>query len=326
VLLNSVSSGRAQVTEITTAFAALRAEALWPVEGGVFDAMTSTFGPRIKASTGTHDWHRGIDLDAPEGTPVRAPIDGVFFGLRNYPDGGLTVILRHAFPTPVNYQGKSLSHYYTFYMHLSSVDLALQEAAAAGQTPAVPRGYHLGAVGHSGSALDDHLHWELRVGSPYSLEWQLQNPTSQYGYNQFGFDPHMHPMFLAVPYTAHGMGLTLLKKPGKTTGTVRFSSNDDQPLLNRILVQVKRRSDNRIMATHTLDLNQRTGYDATSTAALDTVNTTRPYLAPQPFGTLSPYVTDLMIPPTFVGSYTGTKYLTTVLVHDIWGRSTQIAW
>lgn len=326
MLLGLGSRGPAQVTDLTTAFASLRANTLWPVQGGTFDAMTSTFGPRIKVSTGTYDWHRGIDLDVLEGTPVRAPLDGTFFGIRNYVDGGLTVILRHTFPTPVVHQGRTLTYYYTFYMHLSSVDPALQQAEAAGQTPAVPKGYVIGAGGHSGSAVDDHLHWELRVGTPYSLEWQLQNPTSQYGFNNFGFDPHVHPMLLTVPYTAHGMGLSILRKPGRTTGTIRFSANDDQPLLNRVLVQIKRRSDNRIMATHTLDFNLRTGYDATSTPALDTPNTSKPYMSPLPFGTASPYVTDIMIPPTFVGAYYGTKFLTTVLVHDIWGRSTQISW
>lgn len=316
----------AQVNGLTAAFTALRVNASWPVAGGAFDAITSTFGPRIKASTDGYDWHRGIDIDAPEGTPVLATLDGTCFGIRTYADGGLTVILRHSFPSPVSYAGRTLNYFYTYHMHLSSVDADLEAAAAAGQSPAVLRGTVIGNVGHSGTALDDHLHWEVRAGAPYSLEWQLENPTSQYGANNFGFDPHVHPLFLTVPFANHGMALAVTRKPGKTDGAVRFSGNDDQPLLNRVFVQIKRRSDNRIMASHTLDLNERVGFNATTTAALDTADKTRPYFSPVPFGTASPYVTDIIIPKVFVGGLYGNKYLTTVVVYDIWGRSTQLSW
>ncbi|MFM2105737.1 MAG: hypothetical protein RL338_769 [Chloroflexota bacterium] len=314
-------------SDASNAFIAIRATTVWPVAGGTRDAITSTFGPRIKVSSGGYDWHRGIDLHAVEGTPIVAPTDGTLFGIRDYPDGGLTVILRHRFASPTLFKGKLLTDYYTFYMHLSAIAPDLVAAAASGATPDVPRGTTIGAAGHTGSAVDDHLHLELRLGTPYSLEWQLANPTSRYGANAFGFDPHVHPLLLFAPSGAHGMSLSLARAVSKTAdGRVTFSANDDEPLLDRLTVEIRRRSDGRLMASHLLDLDERLGFDPTSTAALDTPDTTRPYLAPLPFGTRSPYQTELVIPRSWAASWTGTKFRTTVVATDIWDRTTSVAW
>lgn len=317
----------ASANDLPTVFAILRSSAVWPVQGGPLDAITSTFGPRIKVSSGSYDWHRGIDMDAPEGTPVRASLPGTLFGVRTYADGGLTVILRHQFPHTVTFQGRSIQSFYTFSMHLSTVEPALLAAAEANLQPAVAAGAVIGTVGHSGSAVDDHLHFEVRVGSPYSLEWQLANPTSVYGANAFGFDPHVHPMFLVPPIAAHGMSLTVTQTPSsRRDGKVRFSADDDRPLLDRITVTILRKSDGRTMASHVLDLDERLGFDATSTAALDTPTVTKPYFSPIRFGTATPYVTDLIIPRTWVGSMSGSKYRSTVTATDIWGNTTSVTW
>ena len=311
--------------DLPTVFALLRSSAVWPVQGGHLDAITSTFGPRIKVSSGSYDWHRGIDMDAAEGTLVRAALPGTLFGVRNYADGGLTVILRHQFPYAVDFQGRSMQYFYTFSMHLSTIEPALLAAAEANLQPAVAAGATIGTVGHSGSAVDDHLHFEVRVGSPYSLEWQLANPSSAYGANNFGFDPHVHPMFLVPPASSHGMALTLSQIPSaRRDGKVRFSADDDRPLLDRITVTIVRKSDGRTMNSHVLDLDERLGFDATSTVALDTPIVTKPYFSPIRFGTASPYVTDLVIPMKWVGTSSGAKFRTTVVATDIWGNSTTV--
>ncbi len=318
----------AQTNNLTAAFRTLRGNALWPVSGSTFDAVESTFGPRIKDSTGLYDWHRGIDIDAPEGTPVWAALDGTLFNVTTYADGGLTVILKHSFPVPVVYSGRTLNHFYTFHMHLSSVTASLQTAAAAGQTPAVIRGAEIGKVGHSGTAIGDHLHWEIRSGTPYSLEWQLANPTSQYGANNFGFDPHVHPMLLTVPFVSSSMTLSVTTKPtSKIDGIVRFACLDDQPLLNRFEVRIVKKTTNAIVANHTLDLNERIGFDATTNAALDTPDKTKPYISPISFGpTAASFMTDLVIPKAWVGGNSGSKFTTTVTAYDIWGVSKTQSW
>ncbi|MFM2096334.1 MAG: hypothetical protein RIS70_3458 [Planctomycetota bacterium] len=107
-------SASAASVSLTTAFQTLRSTAIWPVSGTTFNEIESAFGPRIKVSTSGYDWHRGIDVDALEFTPVVAPIAGTLFDIKNYADGGLTVILKHTFPEPVLFAGKTLTSYYTF--------------------------------------------------------------------------------------------------------------------------------------------------------------------------------------------------------------------
>lgn len=313
----------AQVTQVTTTFSQIRTNTLWPVVGSTYDSITSSFGPRIQYSTKSYDWHRGIDINAPLGTSVVAPLAGTFFGIRNYADGGTTVILRHAFPSKISYAGRSISYYYTFYMHLSSVDPSLTSAAVG---KVINRGDLIGKVGHSGGAVFDHLHWELRVGTPYSLEWQLANPNSIYGAKNFGFDPHVHPLFLAIPYTSNTASMALITRPGISDGIIQYSSDDDQTLLNRIEVSVKRRADNSVITLHILDYNDRIGYDPTSDVKLNTINYLKPYISPKPLGTSSPFLTDIIIPKTFIGTTYGDQYLTSIRVFDIWGRSTLLEW
>ena len=312
---------------LVAAFSAIRGTTVWPIPGGSRDAITSTFGPRIRAATSAYDWHRGIDLDAPQGTPVVASLTGELFGVRDYPDGGLTVILRHAFPGPVLFSGRTLTVFYTFHMHLSEIEPGLATAAAAGETPAVAAGQRIGRVGHTGNALDDHLHWELRVGTPYSLEWQLANPGSRYGADAFGSDPHVHPMLLVPPPSAHGMSLSVPTKPtASADGLVRIAMSDDDPLLDRIEIRVVRSSDGRVVAGHLLDLDERIGFDARSTAALDTPDRSRPWLSPIAFGSTATYATRLVIPAAWWSAVAGMKVRTTVRVVDAWGRSTSISW
>jgi len=105
-----------------------------PVDGFV----ASGFGGRGGAS------HRGVDIVAPEGTPVRAALAGtvIYAGdsLRGY---GNAVVLDH---------GQGLS---TLYGHLRELRVQSGEV--------VPAGSVVGTVGRTGNASTPHLHFELRV-------------------------------------------------------------------------------------------------------------------------------------------------------------------
>jgi murein DD-endopeptidase MepM/ murein hydrolase activator NlpD len=117
------------------------APSLWPVMGPI----TSSFGQRedpVKGN-GEGEFHKGIDISAPNGTPVRATADGVV-KLAGVVNGyGREVIVDH---------GHGLE---SCYAHLSAF------AAIAGQT--VIRGQVIGYVGHSGRVTGPNLHYEVRI-------------------------------------------------------------------------------------------------------------------------------------------------------------------
>jgi murein DD-endopeptidase MepM/ murein hydrolase activator NlpD len=120
--------------------------------------LTSGFGYRRDPFTNEMHFHRGIDLAAPVGTPVRAALDGkvVFIGydsvLGNY------VLIRHQ----INYS--------SLYGHLSEIWVS------RGAT--VTRGQRIGTIGNTGRSTGPHLHFEIRRrGAPINA-WGLM--TSRY--------------------------------------------------------------------------------------------------------------------------------------------------
>jgi lipoprotein NlpD len=105
----------------------------WPVHG----VLVSGFGMRDR------EQHEGIDLAAPEGTPIVAASAGTVLFAGEQRGYGRLVLVRHA---------RGLV---TIYAH-NAVNLV-----AAGQT--VARGQTIARVGRSGRATGPHLHFEVRV-------------------------------------------------------------------------------------------------------------------------------------------------------------------
>lgn len=98
------------------------------------------------------DIHIGIDLWAPAGTPVLAPLDGTIHsfnynpGIGNY---GPTIILQHKI------DGLT---FYTLYGHLSAADLEELEVGDI-----IPAGSELGCLGsrHENGDYAPHLHFQI---------------------------------------------------------------------------------------------------------------------------------------------------------------------
>lgn len=112
----------------------------WPVAGWI----SSPFGERVSAFTGKKEFHKGVDIAAPVGTPVLAPGDGVVAFAGETDGGGFGLTLDHH------------AGLVTVYGHLDDV------VVAKGQT--VTRGELLGHVGDSGQSTGPHLHYEARLG------------------------------------------------------------------------------------------------------------------------------------------------------------------
>jgi len=116
---------------------------LWPVEG----RLQGSFGMRIDPFSGEGSFHRGVDITAPYGSPVRVTADGVVVQAGYLSGYGRLVVVDH---------GHGMQ---TWYAHLSRISVI------PGQE--VRRGEIIGGVGTSGRVTAPHLHYEVRIaGNP----------------------------------------------------------------------------------------------------------------------------------------------------------------
>ena len=108
--------------------------------------VSSEFGKRKNPFSGEMKNHNGIDLAAPEGTPVYAIKDGAAYAcIENDAEFGNYIILSHD-------QGKMTS----VYAHLSKITVERYQY--------VKKGDVIGYVGQTGMATGPHLHFEIRQG------------------------------------------------------------------------------------------------------------------------------------------------------------------
>jgi murein DD-endopeptidase MepM/ murein hydrolase activator NlpD len=111
----------------------------WPVRG----PLNSRFGMRQSPWTGESEFHRGLDISAQRGTPVRAPASGVVAFAGNGGEYGNTVILDH---------GRDLR---SLYGHLQEIKVKNGER--------IERGDVIALTGNTGRTSGPHLHYEIQV-------------------------------------------------------------------------------------------------------------------------------------------------------------------
>jgi len=107
---------------------------------------TSLFGLKRSYNGGpVESYHKGIDISAPQGTPVKSTAKGKVVLTGTVKEGfqvhGNTVIIDH---------GQGLT---SIYMHLSAITVRDGESVEAGEM--------IGRVGHTGISTAPHLHWGI---------------------------------------------------------------------------------------------------------------------------------------------------------------------
>ncbi|WP_440711698.1 M23 family metallopeptidase [Herbiconiux sp. YIM B11900] len=124
----------------------------WPFTTGV--PISDGFGPRTAPCDGCSSYHKGIDMNPGQGTPIQVVADGVVTVAQATDNGGLGVYaeIEHVI------DGQRIT---SVYGHMLEGSLQLTE----GQVVTV--GQQVGNVGNTGTSTGAHLHFEIHQdGTP----------------------------------------------------------------------------------------------------------------------------------------------------------------
>ncbi len=121
----------------------------WPAPS--YTRISDDYGYRIHPILGTEQFHNGVDMAAPSGSPILAAYDGEVIAASYSPTMGNYIMIDH---------GDGLI---TIYMHASSVSVSSGTMVA--------RGEQIGCVGSTGRSTGPHLHFSVRQNGSYVSPW-----------------------------------------------------------------------------------------------------------------------------------------------------------
>ncbi len=116
-----------------------------------YKRVSDDYGYRIHPILGTQQFHNGVDLAAPGGSPILAAYDGTVVAATYSSSMGNYIMIDH---------GDGL---YTIYMHASALYVA--------KGAKVSRGEKIAAVGTTGRSTGNHLHFSVRQNGNYVSPW-----------------------------------------------------------------------------------------------------------------------------------------------------------
>ena len=116
-----------------------------------YTRISDEYGMRIHPTLGVEQFHNGVDFAAPKGTAIYAAYDGIVVAATYSATMGNYVMIDH---------GDGL---YTIYMHASALYVKKDDIVVRGET--------IAAVGSTGRATGNHLHFSVRLNGEYTSPW-----------------------------------------------------------------------------------------------------------------------------------------------------------
>lgn len=114
---------------------------MWPILGPINSGFGEREDPVLGGGEG--EFHKGVDIGSPDGTPVHAPADGRVERAGMESGYGRMIQINHG------------NGYSTIYGHLQAWNVVPGQMVTKGQV--------IGFVGHSGRVTGSHLHYEVQV-------------------------------------------------------------------------------------------------------------------------------------------------------------------
>ena len=145
----AVAAERAQLAEAGEAIVYDGGMFKWPAPS--YTRISDDYGSRTHPILGVQQFHNGVDMAAPGGSPILAAYDGKVVASAYNASMGNYIMINH---------GDGL---YTIYMHASALYVS------TGDT--VTRGQKIAAVGTTGRSTGNHLHFSVRKDGAYVSPW-----------------------------------------------------------------------------------------------------------------------------------------------------------
>ena len=136
----------------------------WPITGSYVSS-----GYKWRRLGGTTSFHGAIDIPSSTGTPIKAAAGGEVIVARYYGAAGRTVFIDH---------GGGMT---TLYFHMNRIYVSVGQTVVTGDV--------IGSVGTTGRTTGPHLHFEVRLKNPSSVNCSRPylDPTSRGRMNPYCF-------------------------------------------------------------------------------------------------------------------------------------------
>ncbi len=117
---------------------------IWPIASS---RITSEFGGREAPLEGASTSHKGVDIGAATGTPIKAAASGTVVISTYSASAGNYIMINHG------------GGVYTVYMHMASLGASVGDEVSQGDT--------IGTCGSTGNSTGPHLHFGIRINGSY---------------------------------------------------------------------------------------------------------------------------------------------------------------